>query len=61
MDENLPPPLARALASLFVGQHEVVHLRERFGPKVTDVNWLTELNREGAWTILSADRKITRN
>ena len=52
MDENLPPPLARALAALFVGQHEVVHLRDRFGPKVQDVDWLTALNREGSWVIL---------
>jgi len=61
VDENLPPPLARALAALFVGQHEVVHLRDRFGPKVQDVDWLTALNREGSWVILSADRRITKN
>jgi hypothetical protein len=61
VDENLPPPLARALAALFVGQHEVVHLREKFGPKVQDVEWLTALNREGSWVILSADRRITKN
>lgn len=61
MDENLPPPLARALAALFVGQHEVVHLREKFGPKVEDVDWLTVLNREGGWVILSADRRISKN
>jgi len=61
VDENLPPPLARALAALFVGQHEVVHLREKFGPKVQDVDWLTVLNREGSWVILSADRQITKN
>ena len=61
VDENLPPPLARALAALFVGQHEVVHLRERFGQKVQDVDWLTALNREGSWVILSADRQITKN
>ena len=61
VDENLPPPLARALAALFVGQHEVVHLLDRFGPKVQDVDWLTALNREGSWVILSADRRITKN
>jgi hypothetical protein len=61
VDENLPPPLARALAALFVGQHEIVHLRDKFGPKVQDVDWLTALNREGSWVILSADRQITKN
>lgn len=61
VDENLPPPLARALAALFVGQHEVVHLRDRFGARVADIDWLTGLNREGGWVILSADRRITKN
>lgn len=61
MDENLPPPMARALAALFIGQHEVVHLRDRFGPKVEDIDWLTALNCEGSWVILSADRRITKN
>ena len=61
MDENLPPALARALAALFVGQHEVIHLREKFGSKVQDIDWLTTLNREGSWVILSADRRIAKN
>lgn len=61
VDENLPPALARALAALFVGQHEIVHLREKFGAKVQDIDWLTALNREGSWVILSADRRITKN
>lgn len=61
MDENLPPALARALAALFVGSHEVIHLRDKFGPAVTDIEWIQELNREGRWIILSADRRISRN
>ncbi|MCW3784195.1 hypothetical protein [Defluviimonas salinarum] len=61
VDENLPPAMARALAALFVGEHQVVHLRERFGPRVTDIEWITELNREGGWVILSADRRIAKN
>ena len=61
VDENLPPPLARALSALFVGQHEVIHLREKFGPKVQDVDWIAALNREGSWIILSADRRIAKN
>lgn len=61
VDENLPPPLARALAALFVEQHEIVHLRDRFGPTVSDVTWLTDLNHDGAWVILSADRRIAKN
>lgn len=61
VDENLPPPLARALAALFVGEHEVIHLRERFGAATTDVEWMSVLSAEGSWVVLSADRAISRN
>ncbi len=61
IDENLPPALARSLAALFVGRHEIVHLRDRFGPAVTDVEWITALGREGRWVVISGDRRITRN
>ena len=61
IDENLPPALAKALNALFAGDHEIVHLRERFGPGVKDVEWITALNAEGRWVIISGDRRITRN
>ena len=61
IDENLPPALARALDALFAPQHEIVHLRKRFGPGVKDVEWITTLSREGRWVVISADRRITRN
>lgn len=61
IDENLPPALARALAALFDGEHEIVHLRHRFGKAVTDVQWIGELSREDRWIVISADRRITRN
>lgn len=61
LDENLSPTLARALAALFVDRHDVVHLREKFGPKVTDGEWITTLSAEGRWIVISGDRRITRN
>jgi hypothetical protein len=61
IDENLPKALARALNALFVGEHGVVHLREKFGPGIKDVEWIEELSREGRWVVISADRRITRN
>ena len=61
VDENLPPALARALAALFVGKHKIIHLRDRFGSRVTDIEWITELNREGRWIVISGDRRISRN
>lgn len=47
IDENLPPALARSLDALFASQHEIIHLRSRFGPGVKDVEWITTLSREG--------------
>ncbi|HEY0803141.1 MAG TPA: DUF5615 family PIN-like protein, partial [Steroidobacteraceae bacterium] len=61
VDENLPPALARALAAFFKGQHDVVHLRDRFGAGVSDITWINALNQEGNWVVISGDRRITRN
>ncbi len=61
VDENLPPAMAKALAALFAGKHEVVHLREKFGSAVKDIEWIGTLNAEGQWVIISADRRIARN
>ncbi len=60
-DENISPYLARALRELFAVDHEIKHIRERFGPSTTDLSWIKTLNSEGNWIILSADRRITRN
>ena len=61
VDENLPPALARALEAIFKGQHDVIHLRDRFGAGVSDITWINALNQEGNWVIISGDRRISRN
>lgn len=61
VDENLPPALARALGELFMNQHEVIHIRQRYGPGVKDIDWIRDLNADGHWIILSADRRISKN
>ena len=61
VDENLPPALARALAALFVDEHEIIHIRDRFGPSVTDLEWIPQLSGEGSWLVISGDRRIRRN
>ncbi|MBX4938428.1 PIN-like domain-containing protein [Rhizobium binae] len=61
VDENLPPALARSLNALFAGKHEVIHIRDRFGPGVKDVQWISQLSSEGRWVVVSGDRRITRN
>ncbi len=61
IDENLPPALARALQAIFIKEHEVIHIRDKFGPAVTDLEWVDALNKEGRWIVISGDRRITRN
>ena len=61
VDENLPPALAHALQALFVGEHEIIHIRARYGPGVTDLRWISELSQEGRWIVISADRRIKKN
>ena len=60
IDENLPPAMAKALAALFIGQHQVDHIFLRFGPGVKDLEWISTLTREGRWVIISGDRRITK-
>ena len=61
VDENLPPALARSLHALFNDEHEIVHVREKFGAGISDREWISSLNAEGRWIVLSGDRRITRN
>ena len=60
VDENLPPALARALHALFAGEHEIIHLRDRYGSGVKDLQWIPELSQEGRWIVISADRRIKK-
>ena len=60
-DHNLSPGIARALDALFMGAHEVVALKDKFSQDITDEAWIRALNKEGKWTIISGDRRITRN
>lgn len=61
LDNNLPPRIARALNCLLQPTHSAIHLKERFEPDTSDVDWLTALSLETDWVILSADTAISRN
>ena len=61
LDENLAPALALALNALFAGQHEIIHLRDRFGQGATDITWIRALSDEAGWVVISGDRRITKN
>jgi hypothetical protein len=57
LDHNLSPRLAKALDALFV-EHQIVALREKFSEDVVDVEWITALDREGGWAVLTKDLRI---
>ena len=50
----MSPRLAKALDALFV-EHQIVALRDKFPANVTDVDWITALDREGGWTVVTKD------
>ncbi len=60
IDENLSPALARALNALFAGEHEIAHLRGRFGSGVKDAEWIARLSAEDHWIVISGDGKIAK-
>ncbi len=60
IDENLSPALARALNALFDGEDEVVHIRDKFGPSVKDVDWIDRLSAEDRWIVISGDTSIIK-
>jgi hypothetical protein len=57
LDHNLSPRLAKALAVLFV-DHQIVALRDKFPQDATDIDWITALDREGGWAVLTKDLRI---
>jgi hypothetical protein len=60
-DHNMSPAMARAFRELFVNQHEITTLAERFQPNTADIEWIGTLSKEGQWAVISGDRRITRN
>jgi hypothetical protein len=54
VNHNLSPAIARSLQHLFP-DHKFVALSDKFQP---DVDWMTELDREGGWAALTKDLRI---
>jgi hypothetical protein len=52
LDHNLSPRLAKALDVLFV-EHQIAALRDKFSENARDVDWITALDREGGWAVLT--------
>jgi len=57
LDNNLAPRIARSLNALF-DDHQIVALREEFAQNTPDVEWITALDRQGGWAVLTRDLHI---
>jgi hypothetical protein len=55
-DHNMPPVIARALNTLVQPDgHEAWALRDKFPITVDDIDYFSELSREGDWVVISKD------
>ena len=61
VDNNIAPQLARGFNLFVQGEHEFVHLRDRFAADTPDVEWMKALAKEPDWVILSGDVAISKN
>lgn len=61
VDNNIAPKLARGFNAFVAGEHEVVHLRDKFPASTPDVDWMRALAGDSGWVILSGDVAIGRN
>ena len=60
-DNNLAPRLAHGFKAFVAGEHEVLHLRDRFPANTPDVEWMKALAAEPGWVIISGDVRIGKN
>jgi PIN like domain len=58
VDNNLSPRIARCLQALFQDEHQVIAKRDKFPENTTDVDWITALDEEGGWAVITADLHI---
>jgi hypothetical protein len=58
LDNPLSPRIARCMQELFIDDHVIVALRQKFAANATDVEWITALDREGGWAVITRDLHI---
>ncbi|MFZ5964179.1 hypothetical protein ACOXXX_14630 [Thalassococcus sp. BH17M4-6] len=55
-DHNMPPIIARSLNVLVSEDgHEAVALRDKFSIGIPDIEYFSELGKEGGWVVISKD------
>jgi hypothetical protein len=61
IDNNIALRLSRGFNEFVKGEHEFVHLRDRFPADAPDVKWMHDLAAESNWVIISGDVAIRKN
>jgi len=60
-DNNLPPKLAKTLNYLEGKEGITVeHIKEKFPPDMSDIDWIRQLGKEGNWFIITKDNQIRK-
>ena len=57
VDHNLSPAIPRSLQHLFP-DHTFAALSDKFPPNTDDVDWMSDLGRDGGWAVLTKDIRI---
>ena len=60
-DNNVSPKVARAINELISPNSVAVPLRDKFPQSAKDIDWIAALGREGGWSVVSGDLRITKN
>lgn len=61
VDNCLSYRLADGLAGIFESQHEILHIKAKFGTgSLPDAAWIEHLGKEGGWSVLSGDIRIAK-
>ena len=60
-DNNMPPKLAKTL-NFLEGKDGIIveHLKEKFPPNTSDIDWINKLSEEGDWFVITQDGQIKR-
>jgi predicted nuclease of predicted toxin-antitoxin system len=61
LDNCLAIRHARALHEMVKPNHECVHLQDKFPPETKDVDWISQLGKEGDWVVISGDYRIGKS
>ena len=58
VDHNISYRAAHAVHALYEPEHQVIALRDKFSPDISDIEYIQALDAEGGWAVLTCDKGI---